>query len=208
MEHSNDITTKRKQLTEVIRFLASRGWSPGTGGNFSVVLEGNPLKVLMSPSGIDKGLVTEDQLIIVDNVGSIHKDFPTHYKTSAETLIHLFLCKELGAKAVLHTHSRWNTVLSRRFLSQGALHLEGFEMLKALGKTTHETFIDVPIFPNDQDISQFVELLRKNQSKLTTQPGFLMAGHGLYAWGDSLAEAKRHIEAFEFLFDVAGYELI
>jgi|GEM_PF-6747725 len=32
-------------------------------------------------------------------------------------------------------------------------------------------------------------------------PGFLLAGHGLYGWGSSIAEAKRHIEVFEFLME-------
>jgi methylthioribulose-1-phosphate dehydratase len=29
--------------------------------------------------------------------------------------------------------------------------------------------------------------------------GYLIAGHGLYAWGRDLAEARRHLEAFEFM---------
>jgi methylthioribulose-1-phosphate dehydratase len=31
-------------------------------------------------------------------------------------------------------------------------------------------------------------------------PGYLIAGHGLYTWGASVAETMRHLEAFEFLF--------
>ena len=31
--------------------------------------------------------------------------------------------------------------------------------------------------------------------------GFLLSGHGLYTWGRDLAEARRHIEIFEFLFE-------
>ena len=30
-------------------------------------------------------------------------------------------------------------------------------------------------------------------------PGFLLAGHGLYAWGATAADARRHVEALEFL---------
>ena len=33
--------------------------------------------------------------------------------------------------------------------------------------------------------------------------GYLVAGHGLYAWGRNMKEAHRHVEAFEFLFDCA-----
>jgi methylthioribulose-1-phosphate dehydratase len=31
--------------------------------------------------------------------------------------------------------------------------------------------------------------------------GFLLSRHGLYTWGRTLAEARRHIEIFEFLFE-------
>ena len=39
-----------------------------------------------------------------------------------------------------------------------------------------------------------------------TQPGFLVRGHGLYAWGKDLTAARRHIEGFEFLFACAWQE--
>ena len=37
---------------------------------------------------------------------------------------------------------------------------------------------------------------------LDRQPlwGYLIDGHGLYARGRTMAEARRHLEAFEFLF--------
>ncbi len=31
--------------------------------------------------------------------------------------------------------------------------------------------------------------------------GYLVASHGLYTWGTSIADARRHVEAFEFLFE-------
>jgi methylthioribulose-1-phosphate dehydratase len=34
--------------------------------------------------------------------------------------------------------------------------------------------------------------------------GFLLSRHGLYTWGESVAEARRHLEALEFLFEVEG----
>jgi methylthioribulose-1-phosphate dehydratase len=39
--------------------------------------------------------------------------------------------------------------------------------------------------------------------------GFLLRGHGLYTWGASLQEAKRHVEILEFLMEalVRSYAL-
>ena len=78
-------------------------------------------------------------------------------------------------------------------------------MLKGLaGITTHETRKWVDIFPNTQDIPALAEQIRPRlQSEQPMQHGFLIRNHGLYAWGNDLAEARRHIEVFEFLFEVA-----
>ncbi|NEL42183.1 MAG: methylthioribulose-1-phosphate dehydratase, partial [Xanthomonas perforans] len=76
---------------------------------------------------------------------------------------------------------------------------EGYELLKAFeGNTTHETAVDVPVFANTQDMQVLaaqVEALLDKQSLW----GYLIEGHGLYAWGRNMAEARRHLEAFEFL---------
>jgi methylthioribulose-1-phosphate dehydratase len=34
--------------------------------------------------------------------------------------------------------------------------------------------------------------------------GFLLREHGLYTWGQSLREAKRHVEILEFLVEVVA----
>ena len=200
-----NFTAERQQLAEVIRYLSSQGWTRGTGGNFSVVMKSEPLTLVMSPSGVDKGMLQADDLITVDKFGAIIEASHDNSKTSAETLLHLFLCKHLGARAVLHTHSIWNTILSRKYCNK-AVRFEGFEMLKALGASTHEAAVSLPVFENDQDMERFCSVLEENIAKLKTQPGFLIAGHGLYAWGDSLFTAKRHIEAFEFLLEIYGLE--
>ena len=104
------------------------------------------------------------------------------------------------ADAVLHTHSRTQTVASRLFAEAGSIRLEGFELLKAIaGQTTHETHIDVPVFPNTQQMPQLVA--RVDAWIRTDKPlyGYLIDGHGIYTWGRDMAEAERHIEAFEFL---------
>jgi methylthioribulose-1-phosphate dehydratase len=92
-------------------------------------------------------------------------------------------------------------VLSDHYARIGKIQLEGWEMLKGLkGITSHETSIDIPIMSNNQNIEELSQTVRPYLSK--TIPGILVAGHGLYAWGDSLAEAQRHVEILEFLFSV------
>ena len=100
---------------------------------------------------------------------------------------------------MLHTHSHVQTVASRLYAAQGHVHLEGYELLKAFaGNQTHEMAVDVPVLSNTQDMDELAEWV---ETLLDQQPmwGYLINGHGLYAWGKDMAEARRHLEAFEFL---------
>ena len=77
-----------------------------------MVLQHQPLQLLMAPSGVDKGQVPADQLIVVDGQGKISTG---KGKASAETALHLRIVKATQAGAVLHTHSVAGTVLSRHY---------------------------------------------------------------------------------------------
>jgi methylthioribulose-1-phosphate dehydratase len=190
-------------LIETGRDFHRRGWSLGTSSNYSVVVAGDPLTLLLTGSGFDKGRLEPNQFVLVDDAGrALEASFP---KPSAETMLHVVLARAVGAGSILHTHSVYGTLLSERFLAEGHLVIEGYEMLKGLaGITTHETAVHIPIFANTQDIpslaAQVEERLRDPLVPL--RHGFLIAGHGLYAWGENLATARRHIEVLEFLFAV------
>jgi len=179
-----------------------RGWSLGTSSNYSVVVNREPLTLLMTGSGFDKGRLQPEQFVLVDEQAqSLDLEFP---KPSAEALLHTALAKHAGAGAVLHTHSVYGTVLSEGFLKDGRLRLAGYEMLKGLaGIRTHESEALIEIFPNTQDIAALAEVIEKRlQGTDPLKHGFLMAGHGLYTWGKDIAEARRQVEVLEFLFEV------
>ncbi|MGB8170650.1 MAG: methylthioribulose 1-phosphate dehydratase [Chthoniobacteraceae bacterium] len=190
-------------LIETGRDFHTRGWSLGTSSNYSVVVERDPLTLLLTGSGFDKGRLRPEQFVLVDEHGkSLSAAGP---KPSAETMLHVVLARAAGAGAILHTHSVRGTVLSEHFVDEGALPIAGYEMLKGLaGITTHETAIEVPIFRNTQDIPSLAAKVeaRLRDPAAPLRHGFLIAGHGLYAWGEDLAAARRHIEVFEFLFEV------
>ena len=179
--------------------LHRRGWCDGTGGNFSVVTDREPLHLLMAPSGVNKGNVSTSDLIAVNADGEVVKG---NGRASAETLMHLRIVDQCGAGAVLHTHSVNATWLSRKFLKQGSLCIEGWEMLKGLeGVDTHATSIELPIINNDQNLTTLSETASQ---RLNRAPhGLLVSGHGLYAWGKDLQQAHRHTEIIEFLLELA-----
>ncbi|HVJ38590.1 MAG TPA: methylthioribulose 1-phosphate dehydratase [Stenotrophomonas sp.] len=179
-----------------VRELAQSGWTPATSSNFSHRLDDQHAAITVS--GRDKGRLVEDDIMVVDFDG---RPVGRQLRPSAETLLHTQLYRrypDIGC--VLHTHSPVQTVASRLYADQGHIRLEGYELLKAFeGNRTHEMAIDVPVFANTQDMDVLaaqVDALLDKQCMW----GYLIDGHGLYAWGRNMAEARRHLEAFEFLF--------
>lgn len=175
--------------------LARAGWTPATSSNFSERLDDRHAAITVS--GRDKGRLTPDDIMVVDFDG---QPVATALRPSAETLLHTRLYRRFAeVGCVLHTHSPVQTIASRLYAAQGHVRLQGYELLKALhGNTTHDTALDLPVFPNTQDMTV---LAAQVDALLDKQPlwGYLIDGHGLYAWGRDMAEARRHLEAFEFL---------
>jgi methylthioribulose-1-phosphate dehydratase len=193
----------KKALAATGRRLYARGWALGTSGNFSVIRSQRPLRLIISSSGVPKGELLSTNFLEVD--GNARPLGRTKLRPSAETLLHIVIANARGAGAVLHTHSIWSTVLSLRHQSQGGLSVEGLEMLKGLdGIATHEHREWIPIVPNSQDMKQLSVYLAGALSANPEAHGVLIAGHGLYTWGKTLADAERHVEILEFLLETVG----
>ena len=194
------------ELAETAKSFHARGWLLGTSGNLSAVVQRAPLRLAMSPSGVDKGELTAGQLLSIDeNARVVSEDGG---KPSDESLLHIRIIKERGAGAVLHTHSVWNTILSDLYAPEGGVKIEGYEMLKGLqGVHTHEHSEWLPIIENSQDMRALSASIAETLNQHKTAHGFLLRRHGLYSWGETLAQAKRHIEILEFLLETMGRTL-
>lgn len=186
---------RARQIVTTTGELAALGWTPATSSNFSMRMDDRHAAITVS--GRDKGRLSEADIMVVDfdgqAVGSDHRP-------SAETLLHTQLYRrDPTVGCVLHTHSHTQTVASRLFAGTGHVRLAGYELLKAFrGNATHEMAIEVPVLPNSQDMPA---LAAQVEHLLDRGPlwGYLIDGHGLYAWGRDMAEARRHLDAFEFL---------
>jgi methylthioribulose-1-phosphate dehydratase len=200
---SNNFEELAVSLAAIAKSFHGRGWLLGTSGNLSAVVQREPLRLAMSPSGIDKGELTPDQLLSIDENARIVSDHGG--KPSDESLLHIRIVKERGAGAVLHTHSIWNTIFSDLYASEGGVKIEGYEMLKGLeGVRTHEHSEWLPIIDNSQNMPALAEIVGQTLKETPAAHGFLLRRHGLYSWGDTLAQAKRHIEILEFLLETMG----
>jgi methylthioribulose-1-phosphate dehydratase len=179
--------------------LAQRGQVPATSGNLSCRVDDRYIAVTVS--GADKGNLTEDDVLLYD----LEADTPAMPGTaSAETPLHTNLyCINPSIGAVLHTHSRSATLVSILLGDADKLTLTDYELLKAFrGFINHTAKAEIPLFANDQDMGRLSALvearLKKNFKGVI---GYLLVGHGLYTWGENMTEARRHIEALEFILD-------
>lgn len=195
MTYNQDFLMLAQQLIDAGRFIDSKGWVPATSGNFSARLpDGN---IAITVSGKHKGRLQLDDIMLIDsNANSLDGKKP-----SAETLLHTSLYQRFpAAQSVLHPHSINATLCSRLYKSE--IVLEDYELLKALaGVDTHESRVVIPIFANDQNIPRLADQVEQYLDKHGAVYAYIIAGHGLYTWGDSVQETLRHLEALEFLFE-------
>lgn len=191
-----DFTRASNALVEAGRCIHAQGWVPATSGNFSARLPDG--RIAITVSGKHKGQLRTDDIMLLDAEGT-----PLEArKPSAETLLHTSIYRRnAGIGAVLHPHSPNSTLASRLFRDE--LVLEDYELLKALdGIATHQSRIVVPIFPNDQNIARLALHVEDYIARHGDIHAYIIAGHGFYTWGATVADALRHVEALEFLFDL------
>lgn len=192
-----------EELCATARACYARGWVPATSGNFSVRWGS---RIAITPTGLDKGVLVPQDLLEIDMNGSV---LGGQGRPSAETSLHKVIYRERAhARAILHVHTIWNTLFSSRHDPRGYLPLEGYELLKGLsGVTTHEHIEKVPIIENSQSYDVLAIDFEEVLKAYPDAHGVLLSRHGLYTWGESVAEARRHLEALEFLFEVEGRQL-
>jgi methylthioribulose-1-phosphate dehydratase len=197
---TDSLSIAAEALCATARWCYTQGWVPATSGNFSV-RQGE--RILITASGLDKGALTPVGLLEVDLEGNVVDGAG---KPSAETGLHLVLYKARpAAGAILHVHTVWNTLLSGIHAAAGHVAIGGYELLKGLsGVDTHMYVEQVPILKNSQNYAELTAQLAAALKQYPDAHGVLLSRHGLYTWGESVAEARRHLEALEFLFEVEG----
>lgn len=183
------------EIIAVGRRLDARGLVAATSGNFSSRVGDD--RIAITVSGCHKGHLRAADVMLVDGDGRALDG----RKPSAETPLHMQIYRLYPqVQTVLHVHSVAAVALTSWLPEIPHLALEGFEMLKAFpGITTHQARVDIPVFDNSQDIAALGRSIAARLTGLPLPPGYLIRGHGLNAWGASLDEAERVLEALEHL---------
>lgn len=182
-----------------------RGWMLATAGNLSVRDAKDPAYYHVSASGLPKGNLHPTQDFV--RIGCGMKLPAAHPKVSAETIVHDQLYGEFpDVMSVQHVHSPRVTLISRAIGRENTWTLEGLEYIKALGFWGAGDRVRMPVVANHHHIPDLADAVIHAARKDPRVPCVLVEGHGVYAWGDSVAAARRHIEATEFLADISWEE--
>jgi methylthioribulose-1-phosphate dehydratase len=203
---TDSLSVAAELLCATARWCYTQGWVPATSGNFSV-RDRETGRMLVTASGLDKGVLTREGLLEIDSEGHVVSGAG---RPSAETGLHLALYNSWPeARAILHVHTVWNTLVSGIHANAGQVALTGYELLKGLsGVVTHEHVERVPILRNSQNYAELTAQLADALEQFPRTHGVLLSRHGLYTWGESVADARRHLEALEFLFEVEGRRVL
>lgn len=171
----------REEICRVCRLLYDRGYVVSNDGNVSARVEED--RVLITPSGVGKGRVTPDMLVLCDLEGRILEG---DRHPSSESGMHLMVYRERpDVRAVVHAHPPFSTAraicrrpLTERYLAEMILGLEEVPVTEFAMPSTAE----VP-----DSVRPFVR----------THSAVLLANHGSLAWGPDLLSAFDRLEVVE-----------
>ncbi|WP_026692252.1 methylthioribulose 1-phosphate dehydratase [Peribacillus kribbensis] len=183
-----------EELADIKDELAVRDWFMGTSGNLSIRVSED--RFLVTASGKDKRKRTREDFLLVDPDGNPSEE--THLKPSAETLLHSAIYKRTSAGCVLHVHTTENNVISELYGDEGEVVFKGQELIKAFGRWEQDAELHIPIIFN----SAYIPALTEDFIPYITEDSgaVLIRNHGITVWGKNGFEAKKLLEAAEFLF--------
>ncbi|RDI60400.1 S-methyl-5-thioribose-1-phosphate isomerase [Nocardia pseudobrasiliensis] len=184
----------KREIAEISRGLYTRGWMPGTAGNISVRAGKT---AIVTGSGLSKGELRAEDMVTVNIADS--QRVSGIRRPSAETTIHTAVYRATEAAAVVHVHPPHATAQS--IGAPPTLRFAGYELIKGLAPT--ET-IDIPVFSNHADVPRIgADIERYLIEHPDAPPVLFIAGHGITAWGATLAQARDRAECLEAMCELA-----
>jgi methylthioribulose-1-phosphate dehydratase len=191
----SEYSLKWQELADVKLELAQRDWFLGTSGNLSIKIP-NSENFLVTASGKDKRKTTNEDFLLVNAAGLAAEE--TSLRPSAETLLHAHIYNRTNAGCVLHVHTVENNVISEIYGDSGSVTFKGNEIIKATGKWDEDAELTIPIIFNYAHIPSLAE---EFSGHIAGDSGaILIRNHGITTWGPTALEAKKYLEACEFLF--------
>ena len=170
-----------KRMIEVCRMLHDTGKVSGSGGNVSIRCEDG---ILITPTGVSLGEVTEENLVLLRRDGG----FEGTYRPSKEARMHLG-CYERrpDVQALVHVHSLYAVALS--------CLLRPGDRIPAFFPGYVMRVNDLPMIPYLKPGSP--ELARQVGDVIAARNSVLLCNHGVVTVGKDLSQALNIMEEIE-----------
>ena len=195
-------------ISELCRQFYDLGWVSGTGGGISIRGDAG---IFMAPSGVQKERIAPQDVFLLD---ASDLSRCAVLRPPADPALRVSECQPLffnafrmrGAGAVLHSHSVWAVLAARLFSPRGGpgtFECQGLEMQKGLrGQGCFDT-VRIPIIANTPREAELTDTMAQAIEAHPDVDAVLVAGHGVYVWGDTWVKAKTQAECLHYLFRVA-----
>jgi L-fuculose-phosphate aldolase len=170
----------RENIIKVSKLMYDKGMVTAYEGNVSMLYED---KVYITPSGICKGYLAQDMIVVTDLMGNVLEGM---YKPSSEIKLHLAAYKsKSNIRSVIHAHSPYATAYA---IANKPIETKAYTEMIAL-------FDKIPLArygtPSTDQISiGFEEYIDKYDI-------ILLANHGIVTVGTDLYNAFFKLEAAE-----------
>ena len=195
----------RELVCELCRQFFDEGWVTGTGGSISIRY-GN--RIYMTPSGVQKERILPDELYVLDINGEVLHVPPRKpggrvpkLSDCSPLFLHAFQQRQAGA--VLHSHAVNCNLVTTFFDGKSEFKISHQEMIKGIAGYGYFDELIVPIIENTAHEHELADCLGATIAKYPRAVAVLVRRHGMYVWGKTWEEAKRHGECLHYLFDIA-----
>ncbi len=171
----------RQDIVDVGRLVHQKGWVAANDGNITVRLDGE--RILATPTGLSKGMMRPDDLIIVDYEGN---KVSGRLERTSEILMHLVIYKmRPDVQAVVHAHPPVGTGFAAAGLSLNKALLP--EVVIGLGCVPLAAY-GLPGTP---------ELTEPMLPLIPKYDAILLANHGAVSYGKDIYQAFFRMETVE-----------
>jgi len=179
-------TRTREEIVRACGYLVTRGWVANHDGNASA--KSSPQRYLCTPGATHKSVIRPQDLLVTDAAG---KQLSGRGKTFSEYALHLAVYRSRkDVRAVIHAHPPFAT----------ALGASGRELVTFLPEAVVSLGAKVPLVPLAAPGAAAVKAL---EPFLAVHDAVLIAGNGVFAWGDDVEQALLRLELVEHLATIA-----
>ena len=179
--------TLKQDIVEVGKRMYTRGYVASNDGNISARLDDN--KFLVTPTGISKGFMKPEDLIVVNIDGKVLSGMK---KPSSEVFMHLQVYKDRpDVNSVCHAHPPYATGFA----------VAGIPLDKCILPEVIITLGSIPLIEYGTPGTE--ELYRPVTKLLKDYDAFLLANHGALTIGTDVINAYHKMETVEHFAHIA-----